>query len=115
MDNTFRYNFNEDSSRKVTVKIELEIIDIQEGVIIETLLNSRATGLVIISEFVKKQEFKLKKIQRPMYLRNIDSTFNKEELIKNTVEVNIFCKEYRERTEIDVISSQKWSVVLEML
>jgi len=33
--------------REVTVKIELEKIDMQEGVIVEMLLDSRATGLVI--------------------------------------------------------------------
>ena len=40
--------------REVTVKIRLERIDMQEGIIVETLLDSRATGLVISSKFVKK-------------------------------------------------------------
>ena len=39
------------SLRKVTVKIGLEKIDTQEGVTVEALLNSRAMGLVISSEF----------------------------------------------------------------
>jgi len=34
--------------RKVTVKIELERIDTQEGITVKTLLDSRVTGLVII-------------------------------------------------------------------
>ena len=67
------------------------------------LLDSRATELVISSEFARKQWFKLKKIKRPIYVRNVDETFNKEGLIENTVKVNIFYKRYRERTEIDVI------------
>ena len=37
----------------------------------------------------------------------MDRTFNKERLIENTVEVNIYYQEYRERTEIDVIGKQK--------
>jgi len=37
--------------RKVTVKIRLERIDTQEGVIVEALLDSGAIGLVISSEF----------------------------------------------------------------
>jgi len=45
----------------------------------------------------------------------VNGTFNKEELIENTVEVNIYYQEHREKTEIDVISRQKWSVILEML
>jgi len=40
--------------REVTVKIGLERIDIQEGVIVEALLDSRTMKLVISSEFAKK-------------------------------------------------------------
>ena len=53
------------------MKIGLERIDTQEGVTIEILLDSRAMGLVMSSEFVKKQEFKLKKLERPINVRNI--------------------------------------------
>jgi len=42
------------------------------------LLDSRATGLVISLEFVKKQRFKIKKIRRPIYIRNVNSIFNKK-------------------------------------
>jgi len=75
--------------RKVTVKIGLERIDTQEGVTVEALLDIRATGLVMSSEFTKKQRFKLKKIERPIYVRNVNRIFNKEGPIENTVEVNI--------------------------
>lgn len=47
-------------------------------------------------------------------MRNVDETFNKERLIENTVEVNIYYQEYRKRMEIDVIGGQKWNVILEM-
>jgi len=76
--------------REVTVKIGLERIDTQEGVMVEALLDSRVTGLVMSSEFTKKQEFKLKKLERPVNMKNVDRSFNKEEPIKNTVEVNIY-------------------------
>jgi len=46
--------------REVTVKIGLERIDTQEGVTVEALLDSGATGLVMSSEFARKQGFKLK-------------------------------------------------------
>ena len=72
------------------VKIGLERIDTQEEIIVEALLNSSVTGLVISSEFIRKQEFKLKKIDRPIYVRNVDSFFNKEKPIEHTVEVNIY-------------------------
>ena len=99
--------------REVIVKIELERIDIQERVTVKTLLDSNVIELVISSELARKYKFKLKKIKR--YVKNIDGFFNKEKLIKHTVEVNIYYQWHRVRTEIDVIGSQKWSVFLRML
>lgn len=52
----------------------------------EALLNSGAIELVISLEFVRKYKFK-KKLKRLIYVRNVDNTFNYEELIKHTVEV----------------------------
>ena len=63
---------------EVIVKIGLEKIDTQEGAMVEVLLDSRMMGLVISLEFARKQEFKLKKIKRLIYVRNMDSSFNKE-------------------------------------
>jgi len=40
--------------REVTVKIGLERIDMQEGITVEALLDSGATGLVMSSEFARK-------------------------------------------------------------
>ena len=81
----------------------------------EVLLDSGAMKLVISSEFARKQEFKLKKIENPIYVRNIDRMFNKKEFIENMVEVNIYYQGHRERTEIDVIKEQKWNIILGML
>ena len=87
----------------------------QEGITVEALLDSGATGLVMSSEFAKKKGFKLKKLERPMQVRNVDGSFNRERLIENTVEVNVYYKGHVERTEIDVIGGQKWGVILGML
>ena len=101
--------------REVTVKIGLEKIDTQEGITVEVLLNSGAMGLVISSEFVQKQGFMLKKLERPMHVRNVDGSLNKEGPIEHIVEVNIYYQGHRERTEINVIRRQKWTVILGML
>ena len=100
--------------REVMVKIRLERIDTQEGITVEVLLDSGATGLVMSSEFAKKQGFKLKKLKRPVNVRNVDGSLNKEGPIENTVEVNIYYQGHRKRTEIDVIGGQKWIVILGM-
>ena len=104
-----------DLLREVTVKISLERIDTQEGITVEALLDSGVMGLVISSELARKQGFKLKRIEKPIYVRNVDGTMNKEGPIENTVKVNIYYQGHRERTEIDVIGGQKWSVILGIL
>jgi len=112
-DNTSMCNLDKGNLlREVTVKIGLERIDTQEGIIVEALLDSGATGLVMSSEFTKKQGFKLKKLDRPMYVRNVDGLLNKEGPIEHIVEVNIYYQGHRERTEIDIIGGQKWTVIL---
>ena len=68
--------------RKVTIKIGLERIDIQKGITVKMLLNNRVIKLVISLKFTRKQGFKLKKIERLIYIRNMNSFFNKEEPIE---------------------------------
>ena len=98
--------------REVTIKIRLERLDMQEEIMVEALLDSGATELVMSSEFTRKKGFKLKKLERPMQVRNVDGSFNREEPIENTVEVNVYYKGHVERTEIDMIGEQKWRVIL---
>ena len=76
--------------REITVKIGLERIDTQKGVMVEALLDSGTTGLVMSLELTRKQGFKLKKIGRLIYVRNMDGSFNQEGPIEHTVEVNIY-------------------------
>ena len=78
------------------------------------MLDSGVIRLVISSEFARKQEFELKKIERLIYMRNMDGFFNKERSIKHIMEVNIYYQEYKERMEINVIEGQKWNMILEI-
>ena len=73
--------------RKVIVKVSLERIDMQERETVEASLDSRATESVMSSEFARKQRLKLKKMERLIYVQNMDGSFNKEELIEYTVEI----------------------------
>jgi len=91
MDDTSYYNLNNKNIlRKVMMKIGLGRIDIQKEVTVEVLLNSGVTGLVMSLKFARKQEFKLKRIKRPIYVRNVDGSFNKKGLIQYIMEVNIY-------------------------
>ena len=89
------------------MKIGLERVDTQKGVMVEAFLDSEEMGLVMSPEFTRRQGFKLKKIDRPIYVRNVDGSFNKEGPIEHTVEVNIYYQGHRERIEINVIGGQK--------
>ena len=93
--------------REVTVKIGLKQEEEEEGVVTEALLDCSVTGLVISEEFARRHKFKRVKLERPVYVRNIDDTLNYARSIVDTVEVEIFFKEHKERTSIDVIGGQK--------
>jgi len=55
------------------VKIELKQKD-KKGIIVEALLDSGVTELVVSLKFVRKHKFKKKKLDRLIYVRNINST-----------------------------------------
>ena len=65
-------------------------------------------------EFARKQDFKLKKLEKLMNMRNVDGLLNKKGLIEHIVEVDIYYQGHREKIEIDVIGGQKWMVILGM-
>jgi len=100
--------------REVTVKIGLKQEEEKEGIVMDALLDSRATGLVMSEEFARKHRFRRTKLERPIYVRNMDGTLNYAGLIVDTVEVEIFFKGHKKRTSIDVIEGQKWGVILSM-
>ena len=74
--------------RKVTVKIGLKRINTQERITVEALLDSdsKATELVMSSEFTKKQRFRLKKIERPIYIVviNIGDRYQSQSIFRMT-------------------------------
>ena len=51
------------------------------------------------------QRFKLNKIEKPIYVRNIDGLFSKK-LVEYMVEMNIYYQKYKERIEINVIKGR---------
>jgi len=89
------------------VKVELKQKDDEKVIIVKALLDSRVTGLVISLEFAKKNKFRKKKLDRLIYMRNVDSTFNHEGPIKHIVKVELFYRGHKEITEIDVIGEKK--------
>jgi len=66
-------------------------------------LDSDATGLVMSLEFARKNKFKMRRLERLIYIRNIDGTFNYKGPIEHIVEIELFFKRHKERILIDVI------------
>ena len=89
--------------REIMVKIGLKQEEEEEGIVVEALLDSKATRLVMSEEFARKHRFRRIKLERLIYVRNVDRILNYAELIVDIVEVEIFFKRYKERTLIDVI------------
>ena len=88
--------------REVMVKIGLKQEE-EEGVVTEALLDSGATGLVMSEEFARRHKFKRTKLEKLVYVRNVNGTLNYVRPIVDTVEVEIFFKEHKEKTSIDMI------------
>ncbi len=81
--------------REVTVKIGLKQEEKEEGIVTEALLDSGTTGLVMSEEFSRKNKFKRTKLERLVYVRNMDGTLNYAGPIVDTVEVEIFFKGHK--------------------
>ena len=96
------------------MKIGLKQEEEKEGVVTEVLLNSSVMELVISEEFTRRHKFKRTKLERPVYMRNVNSMLNYVGPIVDTVEIKIFFKGHKKQTLIDVIGGQKWSVILDM-
>ena len=63
--------------RAVWMKVGLEKVDTHEGVAVDVLLDSGATGLFMNKEFVEKNRFRMEKLERPVKVMNVDETHNK--------------------------------------
>ena len=71
------------------------------------LLDSGATGLVMSKKFVRRYKFKRTKLEKLVYMRNVDGILDYVGLIVDIVKVEIFFKEHIERMLVNVIEDQK--------
>ena len=72
------------------MKIELKQKENEEGIVVKILLDSSVMGLVMSSEFARKNRFKKKRLERLIYVRNVDGIFYHEGPIEHIVEVKLF-------------------------
>jgi len=60
--------------REIWLNIGLEKIDTYEEVLVKALLNSGAMGLFMSKRLAEKEDFKLEKLKRPLWVRNVDNS-----------------------------------------
>jgi len=79
------------------MNVEIERIDTHKGRTVKVLLNSGATGLFISKSLAQKGAYRLIKLDRPLQIKNVNSTSNSGGAITHEVEVNMFYKGHVER------------------
>ena len=100
--------------RAVWMKVGLEKMDTHEGVTVDALLDSGATGLFMNKKFVEKNRFRMEALERPVKVMNVDGTHNKGRDIMHKVTCNIYYKGHRERAKLDVCNLGRTEVILGM-
>ena len=89
------------------VKVGLKQKEKEKGIVVDILLDSGVTELVMSEKFMRKHKFRRMKLEKLIYVRNVNGTLNYAGPIVDTVVIEIFFKEYKERMSIDVIGDQK--------
>jgi len=101
--------------REVWLNIEVEKIDMHEGIMIKVLLDSGAMGMFMDKQVATRHGFKLQKLERPIAIRNVDGTNNSRGAIMYQVECNVFNKGHVKRMRMDVCDLGKTEVILGIL
>jgi len=100
--------------REVWMNIEVEKLDMHEGITIKALLDSGATGMFMDKRMAARHGFKLQKLERPIAVRNVDGTNNSGEAIIHQVEANVYYKGHVERIRMDICDLGKTEIILGM-
>ena len=97
------------------MRVELEKLESHEGIAVKALLDSGTIGLFMDTTFAREKGFKMKKLKKPLLVRNVNGTVNVGGAIMHQVECNMFFKEHMERARIDICNLGKTEVILGML
>ena len=100
--------------REVQIEVGVEKLDMYKGVSVKALLDSGATGLFADRKFMEKQEFKNKKLARPIQIRNIDRIDNNGGIVTCEIECNLYYKGHIEQVKMDVCNLERTKVILGM-
>ena len=97
------------------MNIGIEKVNIHKEVTVKVLLDSGTTGMFIDRKMMARHGFRLHKLERPVQVRNIDSTNNSAEAITHQVKVNMYYKNHVERIRMDICDLGRTNVILDIL
>jgi len=100
--------------REVWLNIGIAKVDMYKGVTIKALLNSGATGMFMNRRMAERHSFKMRKLERPLKVKNVNRTENSKGNIMYQVKVNVFYKNHVERMRMDVCNLGKMEMILGM-
>ena len=89
------------------MKIRLKQEEEEKGIVVEALLDSKTTVLVMSEKFARKHRFRRTKLERPIYVRNVDDIVNYMGPIVDIVEMEIYFRGHKKKISVDVIGGQK--------
>ena len=101
--------------REVQLNIEVEKVDMHEGVTVKALLDNGAMGMLMDKKIAARHGFRLQKLERLVIVRNINRTNNSRGAIIYQVEVNVYYKNHVKRIRMDVCDLERTDVILDML
>jgi len=100
--------------KEVWLDVGIERIDTHKGITIKALLDSGIMRMFMNRKTAAKHRFRLKKLERPVRVKNVDGTYNSREAIMHEVEVNVYYKSHVERMRMDIYDLRRTEVILEM-
>ena len=101
--------------REVQLNIEVEKVDIYEGVTVKALLDSSITEMFMDKKIAARHRFRLQKLERLVTVRNVNKTNNSRGAITHQMEVNVYYKNHVKRIRMDVYDLGKTNVILGIL
>ena len=101
--------------REVQLNIEVEKVDIYEGVTVKALLDSSVTEMFMDKKIAARHRFRLQKLERLVIVRNVNKTNNSRGAITHQMEVNVYYKNHVKRIRMDVYDLGKTNVILGIL
>ena len=97
------------------MNIGVEKVDTHEGVTVKALLDSGTTGVFMDRKMAARHRFWLQKLERPVQVRNIDSTNNSAGVITHQAEVNMYYKGHVKRMRMNICNLGKTDIILGIL